>query len=87
MSVTLFVESSDIAFFQTYSCKDVYEFSTQEKKKKILIIIIITVVVIKCKYKLSNFKIKEKAKVKIVEKPTSGFQRRTFRNQLKVSVE
>lgn len=86
MSVTLFVESSDIAFFQTYSCKDVYEFSTQEKKKKILIIIIITVV-IKCKYKLSNFKIKEKAKVKIVEKPASGFQQRTFRNQLKVSVE
>lgn len=84
--MTLFVESSDIAFFQTYSCKDVYEFSTQEKKKKILIIIIITVV-IKYKYKLSNFKIKEKAKVKIVEKPASGFQRRTFRNQLKVSVE
>lgn len=86
MFVTLFVESSDIAFFQTYSCKDVYEFSTQERKKKILIIIIITVV-IKYKYKLSNFKIKEKAKVKIVEKPASGFQRRTFRNQLKVSVE
>lgn len=49
-------------FIQT--CKDVHEFSTQERKRKLIIIvivmIIIIIVVVKCKNKLRNFKTKEK---------------------------
>lgn len=45
-------------------CKDVHEFSTQERKRKLIIIvivmIIIIIVVVKCKNKLRNFKTKEK---------------------------
>lgn len=51
-------------FIQTHSCKDVHEFSTQERKRKLIIIvivmIIIIIVVVKCKNKLRNFKTKEK---------------------------